>query len=145
MLQAVENVSLYATTHDTLDELFAAMVRSAHAGDWLTCDEFSDTFAIALDVHLRHEENIYFPRYAARSEIAAVEVEEFLLEHTRIRRAVGRLLAGLRRRELDYEAVGAIELRMREHDSHERTSFLPWLAHTGHEHPTPTLGLHGEG
>ncbi len=119
------------STHDTLEQLFSRMVRAAHAGDWRTCDDFSERFAIALDVHLRHEETVEFPRYRATSTPAAVEVEQFVAEHGRIRRSVGRLLLDLRERTLDLEQIGGVELLIREHDSHESERFLPWFERFG--------------
>lgn len=117
--------------HDSLDELFSTSVRSARIGDWVTCDESSEMFAIALDVHLRHEEAVQFPRYAEASELAAGEVQQFLTEHGQIRRAVGRLLASFQARALDLESVVEVEFLLRAHDVHESTCFLPWLTLLG--------------
>lgn len=114
-------------SHDTLDLLFAELVEAARARDWDRCDRVAETFAIALDVHFRHEETLQFPRYASTSTLAAFEVEDFLAEHQLVRRAIGSLLADLRARTLSEAAIDRVEFLLRDHDEHESRSFSPWL------------------
>jgi hypothetical protein len=124
------NVALHRgpllASHDTLDLLFAELVEAARERAWDRCDRVAETFAIALDVHFRHEETLHFPRYAAVSRHAADEVEDFLAEHRMVRCAVGNLLADLRARTLREAAIDRVEFLLRDHDEHEASRFSPW-------------------
>lgn len=130
-MQSVISTATLISTHENLDDLFALVVRAGRSGDWSTCDKVGETFAIALDVHLRHEETVQFPRYQATSLQAAEEVERFIEEHGRIRRRVGRLLANLRQNVFDESVAEDIVRLMRAHDAHEQRGFQPWLTSFG--------------
>ncbi|NVB42116.1 hemerythrin domain-containing protein [Pseudenhygromyxa sp. WMMC2535] len=113
--------------HETLDTLFAIMVRAAHLGEWAMCHQAIEQFVAALDGHLSYEEESQFPAYAASSPGAAAEVQQLLEEHERIRGAVDSLTESFRGRELDLQGVGAVEVMLRDHDARESLRFHPWL------------------
>lgn len=131
MNQAIEPAVLISS-HDTLDGLFVRLVAAARRGDWLNAVMVGESFAIALDVHLRHEELTEFPRYEATSPEAGAEVAAFLDEHAQIRRAIGRLLAQTTARQLDEHAVECVGEMLRTHDAHESLRFQPWLERQRH-------------
>ena len=115
------------TTHEALESLLATLIKTARAGDWSTCHSVGEDFAIALEVHLRHEESVLFPRYAATTPAAAAEVEAFEAEHRRLRKFVGRLLVGVQHGVLRAESVDRVDALLREHDAHEAEHFGAWL------------------
>ena len=130
-MQSVISTASLISTHENLGDLFALVVRAGRSGDWVTGDKVGETFAIALDVHLRHEETVQFPRYQATSLEAAEEVEHFVEEHGKIRRRVGRLLANLRLNRFDEGVAEEIVHLLRQHDAREGRRFQPWLSSFG--------------
>jgi hypothetical protein len=120
------------STHEAIDSLFATIVRSARAGDWSGCQAAGSDFAIALDVHLRHEESVQFPAYAGTSAAAADEVRTLEAEHRRIRKFIGKLLAGVQHGVLRADLVDQVASLLREHDARESERFRPWLEASRH-------------
>jgi hemerythrin superfamily protein len=109
--------------HHELDRLLTELCEQARLDDPKALRRFWTRFERELAAHLRYEEMVVIPSFAAEDP---GEAAELLREHDEIRRLVDDLGVGVDLHLVDAGIAADLARRLHDHAAHEERVLYPW-------------------
>ena len=111
--------------HERLERAFQDIAERTATGEWRELDVAWDDFAKGLELHMRFEEETFFPALASWPG-AAMEIAALLEEHAEFRQRMGSLGVAIQIHEVRKDEIAELLSRLRAHAAREDRTLYRW-------------------